>query len=54
MSLASANIRAGQFNEARKVLEAALEAQLANPEIINTLARVLAMAPELPSMIILK
>ena len=45
MSLALANIRAGQFNEARKVLEAALKAQPANPEITNTLARVLATAP---------
>jgi tetratricopeptide (TPR) repeat protein len=45
MSLALATIRAGQFNEARKVLEAAHTAQPANPEIINTLARVLATAP---------
>jgi len=48
MSLALANIRAGQFNEARKVLEAAHKAQPANPEIINTLARVLATAPAAP------
>lgn len=45
MSLALADIRAGQFNEARKVLEAALKAQPANPEITNTLARLLATAP---------
>ena len=33
-----ANVKAGHYREARKVLEAALETQPGNPEIINTLA----------------
>jgi tetratricopeptide (TPR) repeat protein len=48
ISLAYAYISAGHYNEARKVLEAALTAQPGNPEIINTLARVLATAPAAP------
>jgi len=45
VSIALANVKAGHYGEARKVLEAALETQPGNPEIINTLARVLATAP---------
>ena len=45
VSIALANVKAGRYREARKVLEASLETQPGNPEIINTLARVLATAP---------
>lgn len=48
LSLTFAYIKAGRFIEARKVLEAALKQQPGNPEIINTLARVLATAPATP------
>jgi cytochrome c-type biogenesis protein CcmH/NrfG len=40
-----AEVRAGHHGDARKLLEAALKTQPGNPEIINTLARVLATAP---------
>jgi tetratricopeptide (TPR) repeat protein len=46
LSLAMANVKAGHYGEARKILEAALKAQPGNPEIINSLARLLATAPE--------
>ena len=45
LSIAMASVKAGHYREARKVLEASLETQPGNPEIINTLARVLATAP---------
>jgi cytochrome c-type biogenesis protein CcmH/NrfG len=46
VSLAMANVKAGHHGQARQVLEAALQAQPHNPEIINAFARILATAPE--------
>jgi tetratricopeptide (TPR) repeat protein len=46
ISLAMANVKAGHTREARNVLEDALKLQPTNPEVINTLARVLATAPD--------
>jgi len=46
LSLAFALIKAGLHGEARNVLEAALSQQPKNAELINTLARLLATAPE--------
>ena len=46
LSLAIANVKAGRYDKARDVLEDALKAHPGNPEIINSLARILATAPE--------
>jgi tetratricopeptide (TPR) repeat protein len=46
LSLAIANVKAGRYDKARDVLEDALKAHAGNPEIINSLARILATAPE--------
>src|SRR5690242_11581699 len=45
LSLAFALIKAAEYGDARKVLETALSQQPKNPELINTLARLLATAP---------
>ena len=46
LSLAMANVKAGHYAEARSGLELALEAHPGTPELINTLARILATAPD--------
>lgn len=46
LSLAMANVRGGHYGEARKILEAALRLQPGNPDVINSLARILATAPQ--------
>ncbi len=46
VSLAMAYIKAKRYADARKILEAAVAAQPANADATNTLARVLATAPE--------
>jgi tetratricopeptide (TPR) repeat protein len=45
LSLAMANVKAGRHGDACKVLELALKAHPGDPDIINTLARILATAP---------
>jgi cytochrome c-type biogenesis protein CcmH/NrfG len=46
LSLAMANVKAGHYGDARKVLELALKAHPGDPEVTNSLARILATAPE--------
>jgi tetratricopeptide (TPR) repeat protein len=46
LSQAMANAKARHYTKARELLEVALKAQPGNPEVINTLARILATAPE--------
>jgi tetratricopeptide (TPR) repeat protein len=46
LSLTMANVRAGHYAAARDGLELALKAHPGTPEIINTLARILATAPD--------
>jgi tetratricopeptide (TPR) repeat protein len=46
LSLAMANVRAGHFGAARERLELALKAHPGAPDVINTLARLLATAPD--------
>jgi tetratricopeptide (TPR) repeat protein len=45
LSLTMANVKAGHYGAARAGLELALQAHPGTPEIINTLARILATAP---------
>jgi tetratricopeptide (TPR) repeat protein len=45
LSLTMANVKAGHYGMARESLELALKAHPGTPEIINTLARILATAP---------
>jgi tetratricopeptide (TPR) repeat protein len=46
LSLTMANVKAGHYGTARAGLELALKAHPGTPEIINTLARILATAPD--------
>jgi tetratricopeptide (TPR) repeat protein len=46
LSLAMADVKAGRYGDARKELEDSLKVQAGNAEITNTLARILATAPE--------
>ena len=46
LSLAMADVKAARYGDARKTLELALKAHPGSPEITNSLARILATAPE--------
>jgi predicted Zn-dependent protease len=46
LSLAMSKVKGGHYGEARTILEAGLKAHPGNPELTNSLARILATAPQ--------